>query len=144
MSQNVLRLVVQKCTFKVDYTLENIPGREFGSVFVNNNNVALKVVSDGWAKVKKCLLFLLVLPTVFVSHCRRLDWFQRKMYGQNMLCLTVFSEATTAADREIILEDCTQFGSHLIATSANGGDTPHFHPKSGVQLCKDKLKLTCR
>ena len=43
--------VMQKCTFKVDYTLENIPGREFGSVFINNNNVALKVASDGWAKV---------------------------------------------------------------------------------------------
>ncbi len=54
MVQAVLRCTLlctlQQCTFKVDYTLENIPGREFGSVFVNNNNVALKVVSDGWAK----------------------------------------------------------------------------------------------
>ncbi len=44
---------MQACTFRVDYTLENIPGREFGSVFVGekSENVALKVVSEGWAKV---------------------------------------------------------------------------------------------
>ena len=40
------------CTFRVDYTLENIPGREFGSVFIspNNENLALRIVSEGWAK----------------------------------------------------------------------------------------------
>ena len=49
-----LSFVLQTCTFRVDYTLENIPGREFGSVFVgpSSENVALKVVSEGWAKVK--------------------------------------------------------------------------------------------
>jgi hypothetical protein len=44
---------LQPCTFKVDYTLENIPGREFGSVFLTdkNDNLALAVVSSGWSKV---------------------------------------------------------------------------------------------
>jgi hypothetical protein len=46
---------LQPCTFKVDYTLENIPGREFGSVFMTdkNENLALAVVSSGWSKVGK-------------------------------------------------------------------------------------------
>lgn len=46
---------LQACTFKVDYTLENIPGREFGSVFLTdkNENLALAVVSSGWSKVGK-------------------------------------------------------------------------------------------
>ncbi len=46
---------LQPCTFKVDYTLENIPGREFGSVFLTdkNENLALAVVSCGWSKVGK-------------------------------------------------------------------------------------------
>ena len=44
---------LQACTFKVDYVLENIPGREFGSVFLSgkNENLALLVVSSGWSKV---------------------------------------------------------------------------------------------
>lgn len=46
---------LQPCTFKVDYTLENVPGREFGSVFLTdkNENLALAVVSTGWSKVGK-------------------------------------------------------------------------------------------
>ncbi|CAL5418350.1 unnamed protein product [Camellia sinensis] len=36
-------------TFKVDYTVPSI-GREFGSVFLGDKNVALMVVSDGWVK----------------------------------------------------------------------------------------------
>ncbi|GMP89856.1 hypothetical protein CsSME_00041235 [Camellia sinensis var. sinensis] len=36
-------------TFKVDYTVPFI-GREFGSVFHGDKNVALMVVSDGWVK----------------------------------------------------------------------------------------------
>eukprot|EP00884_Botryococcus_braunii_P011096 jgi/Botrbrau1/19989/Bobra.0796s0002.1 len=40
------------CSFKVHYTLENVPGREFGSVFVDDVNIALQVVSNGWAKVR--------------------------------------------------------------------------------------------
>ena len=37
-------------TFRVDYTVPTI-GREFGSVFLGEKNVALLVVSEGWAKV---------------------------------------------------------------------------------------------
>lgn len=46
---------LQTCTFRIDYTLENIPGREFGSVFVGtaSENLALRVVSEGWAKVRQ-------------------------------------------------------------------------------------------
>ena len=51
--RQIVQLPLQMCTFRVDYTLENIPGREFGSVFVGptSENVALRVVSEGWAKV---------------------------------------------------------------------------------------------
>lgn len=34
----------------MDYTVPSI-GREFGSVFLGDKNVALMVVADGWAKV---------------------------------------------------------------------------------------------
>lgn len=34
----------------MDYTVPSI-GREFGSVFIGDKNVALLVVSEGWAKV---------------------------------------------------------------------------------------------
>ena len=43
-------LVSQEVTFKVDYAVPSI-GREFGSVFLGEKNVALLVVSEGWAKV---------------------------------------------------------------------------------------------
>ncbi|DBB17861.1 hypothetical protein WJX82_005615 [Trebouxia sp. C0006] len=48
------KCIGQPCTFKVDYTLENIPGREFGSVFLTdkNDNLALAVVSSGWSKIR--------------------------------------------------------------------------------------------
>ncbi|CAL5353234.1 unnamed protein product [Camellia sinensis] len=39
-------------TFKVDYTVPSI-GREFGSIFLGDKNVALMVVSDGWVKVRE-------------------------------------------------------------------------------------------
>ncbi|RWR73163.1 nuclease domain-containing protein 1 [Cinnamomum micranthum f. kanehirae] len=39
----------KEVTFKVDYTVPSI-GREFGSVFLGDKNVALLVVSGGWAK----------------------------------------------------------------------------------------------
>ncbi|KAI7985013.1 Ribonuclease TUDOR 1 [Camellia lanceoleosa] len=39
-------------TFKVDYIVPSI-GREFGSVFLGDKNVALMVVSDGWVKVRE-------------------------------------------------------------------------------------------
>lgn len=38
-------------TFKVDYTVPSI-GREFGSVFLGDKNVASLVVSEGWVKVR--------------------------------------------------------------------------------------------
>ncbi len=39
--------------FKVDYVVEQIGNREFGSVFLNQqDNVALDVVRKGWAKVR--------------------------------------------------------------------------------------------
>ena len=52
--------MVQACTFKVDYVLEIIPGREFGSVFIANaENVALTVAAKGWAKVRLTVLLQL-------------------------------------------------------------------------------------
>ncbi|CAL9178588.1 unnamed protein product [Musa hybrid cultivar] len=39
-------------TFKVDYTVPSI-GREFGTVFLGDKNVAYLVVSEGWAKVRE-------------------------------------------------------------------------------------------
>ena len=47
-------LVSQEVTFKVDYAVPSI-GREFGSVFLGEKNVALLVVAEGWAKVKSFL-----------------------------------------------------------------------------------------
>lgn len=41
----------KEVTFRVDYTVSSI-GREFGSVFLEDKNVALLVVSEGWAKVR--------------------------------------------------------------------------------------------
>ncbi|KAI4384672.1 hypothetical protein MLD38_002791 [Melastoma candidum] len=42
----------KEVTFKVDYAVPSI-GREFGSVFLGDKNVALLVVSEGWAKVRE-------------------------------------------------------------------------------------------
>ncbi|CAN6470492.1 unnamed protein product [Victoria cruziana] len=42
----------KEVTFRVDYTVPSI-GREFGSVFLGDKNVALLVVSEGWAKVRE-------------------------------------------------------------------------------------------
>ncbi|KAH0936639.1 hypothetical protein HID58_004100 [Brassica napus] len=39
--------------FKVDYKVEAIAGREFGSVFLGNQNLAKVVVQNGWAKVRE-------------------------------------------------------------------------------------------
>lgn len=49
-------LVLQEVTFKVDYAVPSI-GREFGSVFLGDKNVALLVVSEGWAKVNRFFFF---------------------------------------------------------------------------------------
>ncbi|KAG6747300.1 hypothetical protein POTOM_049698 [Populus tomentosa] len=42
----------KEVTFKVDYAVPSI-GREFGSVFLGEKNVAVLVVSEGWAKVRE-------------------------------------------------------------------------------------------
>lgn len=42
----------KEVTFRVDYTVPSI-SREFGSVFLGDKNVALLVVSEGWAKVRE-------------------------------------------------------------------------------------------
>uniref|UniRef100_A0A5B7AQR1 Ribonuclease n=1 Tax=Davidia involucrata TaxID=16924 RepID=A0A5B7AQR1_DAVIN len=42
----------KEVTFRVDYAVPSI-GREFGSVFLGDKNVALLVVSEGWAKVRE-------------------------------------------------------------------------------------------
>lgn len=41
---------MQEVTFRVDYAVPNI-GREFGTVILGDKNVAMLVVSEGWAKV---------------------------------------------------------------------------------------------
>lgn len=46
---------MQPCVFKVDYTVEVAGNKEFGSVFIQQGgqqeNVAVSVVQNGWAKV---------------------------------------------------------------------------------------------
>ncbi|KAF9671798.1 hypothetical protein SADUNF_Sadunf12G0086100 [Salix dunnii] len=42
----------KEVTFKVDYSIPSIR-RDFGSVFLGDKNVALLVVSEGWAKVRE-------------------------------------------------------------------------------------------
>ncbi|XP_010483859.1 PREDICTED: staphylococcal nuclease domain-containing protein 1 [Camelina sativa] len=42
----------KEVAFKVDYKVEAIAGREFGSVYLGNENVAKLVVQNGWAKVR--------------------------------------------------------------------------------------------
>ena len=50
----------------MDYTLENIPGREFGSVFLTekSENVAVAVVAAGWSKVDHLSTVFSALLTV--------------------------------------------------------------------------------
>ncbi|XP_044493022.1 ribonuclease TUDOR 1-like [Mangifera indica] len=42
----------KEVTFRVDYTVATI-GREFGTVILDDKNVAMLVVGEGWAKVKE-------------------------------------------------------------------------------------------
>ncbi|KAG1657494.1 hypothetical protein FOA52_008370 [Chlamydomonas sp. UWO 241] len=47
------KVIGQQVTFKVDYTVEAIGNRPFGSVFLGEkDNVALSVVAAGWCKVR--------------------------------------------------------------------------------------------
>ncbi|KAL1203817.1 Ribonuclease TUDOR 2 [Cardamine amara subsp. amara] len=43
----------KEVAFKVDYKVEAIAGREFGSVYLGNENLAKLVVQNGWAKVRE-------------------------------------------------------------------------------------------
>eukprot|EP00258_Populus_trichocarpa_P022260 XP_024438279.1 ribonuclease TUDOR 1 isoform X2 [Populus trichocarpa] len=54
LSREYLRnlCIGKEVTFKVDYAVPSI-GREFGSVFLGDKNVALLVVAEGWAKVRE-------------------------------------------------------------------------------------------
>jgi endonuclease YncB( thermonuclease family) len=50
-------LFEQEITFRIDYTVPSI-AREFGTVFLGDKNVAMLVVSQGWAKVEYCVIYL--------------------------------------------------------------------------------------
>jgi len=45
----------QEVAFRVDYTVPAI-SRDFGTVFIGDKNVAVLVVSAGWAKVERCVI----------------------------------------------------------------------------------------
>ena len=57
-------LLLQEVTFRVDYTAPNI-GREFGTVYRGDKNVAYSVVSAGWARVRTILLSYLSIFIIF-------------------------------------------------------------------------------
>lgn len=63
----------------MDYKLDNVPGREFGSVFLTpqNENLALSVVAAGWAKARVSLpqAQTTLLKGLRVSVCETL-WMQ--------------------------------------------------------------------
>ncbi|MEW5318556.1 MAG: hypothetical protein WDW38_009770 [Sanguina aurantia] len=47
------KLIGQSVVFKIDYVVEQLGNREFGSVFLNEKeNVAVAVVTNGWAKLR--------------------------------------------------------------------------------------------
>ncbi|CAD7701107.1 unnamed protein product, partial [Ostreobium quekettii] len=45
------KCIGKECVFRTDYRVEQIGNREFGSVFMDKENVALTVAANGWAKV---------------------------------------------------------------------------------------------
>ena len=48
------KLVIGKaCTFRIDYKLEALGGKEFGTLFVDNQNISVSVVTAGWARVRE-------------------------------------------------------------------------------------------
>lgn len=53
------------CVFSVDYTVEALNNREFGSVFLGKENVAEAVVTAGWAKV--CVSVMLLSHFIWQS-----------------------------------------------------------------------------
>jgi hypothetical protein len=58
-------LLLQEVTFRVDYTAPNI-GREFGTVYLGDKNVAYSVISAGWARVGTILFSYLSLFVIFI------------------------------------------------------------------------------
>jgi staphylococcal nuclease domain-containing protein 1 len=50
-------LFEQEITFRIDYTVPSI-AREFGTVFLGDKNVAMLVVSQGWAKVEYYVIYI--------------------------------------------------------------------------------------
>lgn len=48
------RLSIGKpCTFRVDYKVEQLGGREFGTVYIGDQNVGVLCVEAGWAKINE-------------------------------------------------------------------------------------------
>lgn len=87
LKKDVTSFFLQEVAFKVDYTVPSI-GREFGSVFIGDKNVALLVVSEGWAKVmslfsintycKDCDLWFLCMGISWILSCRSESRVNRK------------------------------------------------------------------
>lgn len=75
-------MALQPCTFRVEYTLDNIPGREFGSIFIGaqNENVAASVVAAGWAKVRALLLTMHICTALVISYAWGTDVMQDQPY----------------------------------------------------------------
>jgi endonuclease YncB( thermonuclease family) len=46
----------KEVTFRVDYTAPNV-GREFGTVYLGDKNVAYSVIAAGWARVMTIYFF---------------------------------------------------------------------------------------
>jgi endonuclease YncB( thermonuclease family) len=50
------KVIGKAVVFKVDYTVPSI-NREFGSVFLDDSNLAIDVVANGWARVSRlCIM----------------------------------------------------------------------------------------
>ena len=51
----------------MDYTAPNV-GRDFGTVYLGNKNVAYSVVAEGWARVSVMIIYIflscIILPSV--------------------------------------------------------------------------------
>lgn len=43
----------KSCIFRVDYKIEKLSGREFGTVFIDDQNVSTSCLLAGWAKVRE-------------------------------------------------------------------------------------------
>jgi endonuclease YncB( thermonuclease family) len=52
----------------VDYTAPNI-GREFGTVFLGDKNVAYSVVAAGWARVSALIIYIFLSCLICQVFC---------------------------------------------------------------------------